>query len=129
MTIKKLGIWMDHSDAYLIDFNDESSEIKTISNPFNHEEKEEALSRSENLMHNKRQQYQAAFYKEIGNEISLYNEVVLFGPTSAKTELWNVLHFDNQFKNIRIDVVTTDKMSDNQKRDFVNVHFSKQICM
>ena len=123
---KKLGIWMDHSDASLMTFEKESSEIKIISNPFNHAEKEEALSRSENLMHNKRQQQQAAYYKELGNEISSFKEVILFGPTNAKTELWNLLQSDLRFENIKIEVLSSDKMTDNQKKAFVNDHFSKK---
>lgn len=123
-TKKKLGIWMDHSDACLISLNNKSSEIKTISNPFNHAEKEEALSRSENLMHNKNQQQQAAYYKDLADTIVSYDEVILFGPTNAKTELMNIMQSDLRFEKIKFDVVPSDKMTDNQKKAFVKDHFS-----
>lgn len=53
-TEKNLGIWMDHSTANLIDLEIQNAN-KTIDSKFNFNTKEEALSRSENLMHNKRQ--------------------------------------------------------------------------
>lgn len=125
-TTRKLGIWMDHSDANLMTFNEEVSDLKTISNPFNHEEKEEALRRSENIMHNKRQQYQTAFYRELGEEIISFEEVVLFGPTNAKAELLNILQTDLRFNKVKIDVLSSDKMTENQKKAFVKDYFSRQ---
>jgi len=38
-------------------------------------------------MHNKRQQLHEVYYKEIADVILKYNNVLLFGPTNAKTEL------------------------------------------
>lgn len=123
-TTKNLGIWMDHSDAHLISFNGEVSEITTISNPFNHDEKEEALSRSENLMHNKNQQHLNAFYQNLSSEIISCNNVLLFGPTDAKTELFNMLRQDLRYKDITVAVKQTDKMTDNQKKQVVRDYFS-----
>jgi nitrogenase subunit NifH len=122
---KKLGIWMDHSEAHLIEFKKESSPLIIISTTFNHEDMEAALNRSEQLMHNKRQQQQAFYYQKIGNAIIAYEEVLIFGPTNAKTELLNVLESDLRFKKIKIEVQSADKMTDNQKNAFVKKHFSK----
>ena len=74
-------------------------------------------------MHNKRQQMQEAFYKEIADAILNYNHVLLFGPTNAKTELYNYLSTDLHFKDIKIDVEPTDKMTDPEKDAFVKNHF------
>lgn len=117
---KNLGIWMDHSAAHLINLKDE---IQTINSTFDFEAKEEALSRSENLMHNKRQQKLDVFYKEIAAEIVKYKHVLLFGPTDAKVELHNFLKKDLHFKDIKICVEPTDKMTVNQKVAFVKEHF------
>lgn len=120
--MKNLGIWMDHSIANLIEEKAEENN-DSITSQFNFYLKEEALSRSENLMHNKENQMQEAFYKEIAAEILKYEHVVLFGPTNAKVELHNYLEKDLHFKNIQIDVVAADKMTDNEKIAFVNAHF------
>ena len=56
-----LGIWMDHSTAHLIEFTVEPMQTKTIDSKFTHQQKEEAIKLSENLMHHKEQHEQADF--------------------------------------------------------------------
>ena len=117
-----LGIWMDHSTANLIDINSKN-ECRSIVSKFTSETKEEALNRSESLMHNKRQQMHEAYYKEIADEIIKYNHVLLFGPTNAKVELHNYLNKDLHFKNIKIDIESSDNITDNEQVAFVKKHF------
>lgn len=122
-TNNNLGIWMDHSTANLMDrFPEVNYSIKS---EFTANTKEEALGKSESLMHNKRQQMHEAYYKEISEEIKKYNHVLLFGPTNAKVELHNYLKKDSHFNNTKIDVVSADKMTDNEKGAFVKNHFNK----
>ncbi len=122
-TTKKLGVWMDHSTAHLIDVNAEKKQ-QSIHSTFNDSTREEALSCSEKLMHNKEQQMHEAYYEQIGDEILKYNHVLLFGPTHAKTELFNYLTQNSHFKDIQIDVEAADKMSDNEQVAFVKKHFN-----
>ena len=123
-TNNNLGIWMDHSVANLIDLNSKK-EFRSIVSKFTTETKEEALIRSESLMHNKRQQMNEQFYVNIGNEIIKYNHVLIFGPTNAKVELRNYLNKDLHFKNIKIDIESSDKITDNEQVAFVKNHFEK----
>ncbi|EPR73783.1 hypothetical protein ADIWIN_1143 [Winogradskyella psychrotolerans RS-3] len=106
----------------MIDLNSKKNSYSIVSK-FTFDTKEEALTRSENLMHNKRQQMNEAYYKEISDEILKYKHVLLFGPTNAKTELHNYLNTDLHFKDIKIDIEAADKMSDNQQDAFVRKHF------
>jgi len=46
---------MDHQTAHLMEFTTDPIQTTTIDSAFTHEEKEQTLSRSENLMHNKEQ--------------------------------------------------------------------------
>lgn len=124
-TTKYLGIWMDNSTAHIIEFGQETAEINIIHSKFTHEEREQSLSKGENRMHNKEQQFQAEYYKELGETIKNYEEVMLFGPTNAKVELMNILKEDHHFDNIKIEVKSADKMTDNQQIAFVKDHFSK----
>jgi hypothetical protein len=124
-TNKNLGIWMDHSVANLIDVSAPKNSC-TIHSKFTHDTKEEALSRSENLMHNKEQQLHEAFYKEIADEILKYDHVLLFGPTNAKIELHNYLDNDLHFEEIKIDVKPSDKMTDTEQNAFVKKYFQNQ---
>jgi len=124
-TNNNLGIWMDHSVANLIDLNSKN-ECHSIVSKFTSETKEEALNRSESLMHNKRQQMNKKFYEKIGDEILKCNHVLLFGPTNAKVELHNYLNEDLHFKDIKIDIEPADKMTDNEKDAFVKNHFENK---
>jgi len=121
-TQKRVGIWMDHSTANFINLNEEEDN-HSISSTFTFEAKGEALSRSENIMHNKEQQKHEAYYKEIADNILNYDQVLLFGPTNAKLELNNYLRKDLHFKDIKIAIESADKMTDNEKTAFVKKHF------
>lgn len=123
-TTKKLGIWMDHANAHVMEFTIDPIETKTITSKFTHEEKEHSLSLNENLMHNKEQHMQRDYYKKLGETIRNYGEVVLFGPTDAKVELFNILKKDHLFSNVKIEIKQTDKMTENQQHAFVKDHFS-----
>lgn len=125
-TTRKLGIWMDHASAHLMEFTTDPIETKTVTSKFTHEEKEESLNKSENLMHNKEQHQQAEYYKQLGETIKNFGEVILFGPTDAKVELFNILKKDHLFSNIKIELKQTDKMTENQQHDFVKEYFSNQ---
>ncbi len=122
---KRLGIWMDHSNAHIIEFSADQMETQTLNSKFTNEEKGESLGKSEQLMHNKEQHLQAEFYKELGEVIKNYDEVLLFGPTSAKLELHNILKEDHHFDKIKIETASSDKMTENQQYAFVKEHFTK----
>lgn len=119
---KNIGIWMDYTTAELIDLNHQINK-KSIESDFTYETEKETLNRSESIMHNKEQQMNEAYYKELGDVILNYEHVLLFGPTNAKAELHNFLNKDLHFKDIQIDVETADKMTDNEKQAFVKNHF------
>lgn len=115
---------MDNSIAHVIEFVLEPFQITTIASEFTPVEKESALINGEKHMHNKEQQLQNEYYKKLGDIIANNDEVLLFGPTNAKTELFNILRKDNRFNNIKIEVKQTDKMTPNQKLAFVRDYFS-----
>jgi stalled ribosome rescue protein Dom34 len=124
--VKKIGIWMDHSSAHLMEFSKEAIQTKIIHSKFTFEEKQESNNKGEHVMHNKEQREQHDYYKKLGEVIKNYNGVILFGPTSAKTELYNLLKEDHRFENIKIETQKTDNMTENQQHAFVRDYFSKQ---
>jgi hypothetical protein len=128
-TAKDLGIWMDHQTAHLMAFTTDPIQTITIDSKFTHAEKEQALSRSEKLMHNKEQQEESAYYKELGELIRDYDDVILFGPTDAKVELLNILRKDHRFAAIKIEIEQADKMTVNQQHAFVKAYFSKRLSL
>jgi hypothetical protein len=120
---KKVGIWMDHSIAHVIEFTDQWNESRTIESNFTHQDKVGSLVKSESLFHNKEQQLQNEFYKKLEAVILNYNDVLLFGATNAKTELFNRTQKDHRFGNIKIEVKEADEMSKYQKISFISDYF------
>ncbi len=125
ITKKRLGIWMDHATANLMEYSTIFIETTTIKSDFTHQEKEETLNKSENVMHNKEQHLEMEFYKRLSAEIIKYDEVLLFGPTNAKVELFNILNEDQHYKNIKIEVRPSDKLTDKQQIAFVRNYFTR----
>lgn len=123
-TAQRVGIWMDHATAHLMEFTVDPIETTTIESTFTHQEKEDSLGKSEQLMHNKEQHEEAGYYKKLGEIIRNYREVLLFGPTNAKVELFNTLRADHRFANIKINIQQADKMTENQQHAFVKDFFS-----
>ncbi len=115
---------MDHSNAHLMEFSTEPITTTIISSRFTHREKEHSIGRSENGMHQKEQHEQADFYKKIGDAIRNYQDVLLFGPTNAKMELYNMLRADHHFEKIKIETRDADKMTQNEQHAFVRKHFT-----
>jgi len=120
--IRKLGIWMDHSNAYLMELANEIIVQKVVSELTNHET-EFNFYKGEKLIHKKEQHLQLSYYKKIGDVIKKYQDVVIFGPTDAKNELFNQIKTDHLFEGIKIEVKNSDKMTEDQMQNFVRDYF------
>jgi hypothetical protein len=124
---KRLGIWMDHSTANLMAYNDLLNGT-TIDLAFTHQDKMAALHQNESGMHHKEHQLQEAFYKHLGSEILKYDTVLLFGPTNAKIEMHKYLLKDLHFSKIVFEIQNADKMTTNEQKAFVKNYFDKCIA-
>lgn len=121
-TTKRLGIWMDHSTANLIEFTDNKTETTEVEAQVG--EQDEPLNPSdETMIQNKDQNELSDFYKRISEVIKGYDEVLLFGPTHAKDELNNILKDDRHFDEVKIEIKSADNMTENQQQAFVKEHF------
>ena len=122
---KRLGIWMDHSIAHLMEFTNKHFEIKTIESKLHDDVKEETLSKSESLRHNKKKRLLLDYYKKLSEAIKDYEQVILFGPTTAKIEFFDIISEDIRFLKIKFEIKNTDKMTQNQQHAFVKEYFSE----
>lgn len=116
---------MDHASAQIMEYTPGLVKSRVILSKFTHQEKIDSIEKGENLMHNKEQHEQLAYYGQIAEIIKNYDDVLLFGATDAKVELYNIIKKDHRFEKIRIEVKNTDKMTENQLYAFVTEHFSK----
>lgn len=121
--VKRVGIWMDHTNAHVMEF---TTDIKSsiIAADFSQNDRDQNSGQNENQMHNKEQHEQAAFYKKLSEVIKEYDEVLLFGPTNAKVELFNLVRDNHLFANKKIEVKQADKMTEKQEHAFVRDHFA-----
>jgi stalled ribosome rescue protein Dom34 len=120
--IRKLGIWMDHSNAYLMELANDIIVQRVVSELSNNET-EFNFYKGEKLIHKKEQHLQLSYYKKIGDIIKKYQDVILFGPTNAKNELLNKIKTDHLFEDIKIEVKNSDKMTEDQMKSFVRDYF------
>jgi stalled ribosome rescue protein Dom34 len=123
---KKLGIWMDHSIAYLMEFTASAFEIKTIESKLMESKKLQTVSKNDSLLPNKEQQKLSSYYRKISEIIKDYKKVILFGPTNAKVELFDILSEDERFLKIKFEIKNTDKMTKEQRNSFVMDMFFKK---
>jgi hypothetical protein len=121
---KRLGIWMDHSIAHLMEFTNKHFEIKTIESKLTNELKIENLSKIESITPNKKKRLLLDYYKKLSEAIKDYEQVILFGPTDAKIEFFDLLSEDIRFLKIKFEIKNTDKMTENQQQAFVQEYFS-----
>jgi hypothetical protein len=125
MKAKEVGIYMDHASAHIMELTIDPIAITSVKSDFTHTVKEETITKSEILMHHKEQHEESDYYKKLAELIRHYEHVLLFGPTQAKMELYNLLNADHRFEPIHIEVRDSDKLTENQQTAFVIKYFSK----
>lgn len=118
-----MGIWMDHSIAYIMTLENDKITTNILKAESTLPAKEQNMGVHERQMHDKEKIKLSAYYKKISEVIIAFDDVVLFGPTDAKTELANLLKESHHFDKIRIYIQTADKMTENQQHAFVRDYF------
>jgi len=120
---KQLGIWMDHSSAHLTGLTNGEIVSNIVKSQPELQGDEQIEHNDESHLLNKEEGQLSAFYKKLGDVILDYEEVVLFGPTDAKNELFNLLRENHLFDEIKIEVKPADNMTENQRIAFVKEYF------
>ena len=123
---KQLGIWMDHSTANIMELSNDKVVTVTLDSIPAFPDKMEDLRMDERLIHNKEQNEESDFYEKLSRVILDYNEVLLFGPTEAKTELYNRLRKNRRFEHINISIEPTDKITEHQQQAFLKHFYNKE---
>lgn len=122
-TKKQIGIWMDHSIAHMIEPQGKEIITRNITSEFTSQVRQHTLNKNENLMHNKEQDLQSHYYHKIMEALKGHHEILLFGPTTAKNELSNLIKGDHHFEKVKVEVKDAGKMTQNQQYAFVKEHF------
>ncbi|HZJ36703.1 MAG TPA: hypothetical protein VFD29_08765 [Gillisia sp.] len=128
-TTKQVGVWLNHSQAHFIGYKAESAFfIETIDSPYESIMREEGEgndktrfspntergSNNEKRKHNIVQNELDEYFKILEGKLESYQEILLFGPGTAKEELFNRLSENKVFKGKDIAVKSSDKLTQNQ---------------
>jgi len=124
---KNIGIWMDHSIAYIMEFTTGLITTIIIESKLDGQNHNAGLSNDETKPFYKEKNLQDAFYKNLGEAIHDCKEVILFGPTYAKVKLYNMLRADKRFAKTKIGVTQAENMSAKEQEKFVMDYFSKRF--
>lgn len=121
----QLGLWMDDSVAYLMQFTTKPFEIQTIVSEFLLEEKKSTLFKNKELLSSFKEITLNKHFNKIGKEILKYEKIILFGPSEMKFNFFDFLSEDERFLKLKIEIKDADKMNVNQQHDFINEYFGK----
>ncbi len=69
------------------------------------------------------QQSESDYYKELCKVIAGYDEVLLFGPTEGKEELYHILRSDRRCDHIKIVLLTTATMTEQEEQSFISGYY------
>jgi stalled ribosome rescue protein Dom34 len=133
-TARRIGIWLDHAKAHFIDISKGPAIIETV---FSDKESEirykgesangtllgnNRATNNEHHKHNRERLIMDEYYRVLIDRLKNYDDILLFGPTSAKEELHNKLSADKHFANKAITIAPADQLTENQMvatvRDF-----------
>lgn len=124
---KKIGVWMDYSEAHFMEFSATPMEIKVIKSTFKSKLKSNDKDKSEKHLNALEKQCRADYFKEISALLLHYDKVLLFGPTKAKAELFNLLIYDQHFSKIKFYLKETGRLTLNQRNKLIVEHFESPV--
>jgi hypothetical protein len=129
-----IGVWMDHSEARLIDLGKKLDKIPTIKSPakprriFGEESDGTRLgnyrsTNNEYSKHEKEKNSAHAYYKKLADALHSYDEIFLFGPTTARKEFRNFTLKEKLLTGKKITSRAADYLTDNQMVEQVRKYF------
>ena len=126
ITGKRIGVWLDHTRAHFVDISKGPAIVETA---FSAKESElrykgetgngtqlgnNRKTNNESHIHNREQMIMDEYYKMLMDRLRNYDDILLFGPTSAKDELHNKMSADKHFASKSIHVASADQLTENQ---------------
>ena len=120
---KRIGIWMDYTSAQIYENATGEFLLTSMESNFYLPIKKKGEASSESPIHNEKNQTDQAFYNDLLLLVKDYDEAVLFGPTQAKTALFDLIKANPECNNLYIQTLEADKMTTEQMKAFVKTHF------
>ena len=125
-SVRSIGIWMDHTEARLLEPGQTAGSIRVVVSPVTGRERVEGevangtrlggyrSTNNEAHRHNREQNELRAFYRQLSEELLPYERILLCGPASACREFHNFLQKEKRFAGRTITTMAEDYLSDNE---------------
>ena len=137
--IKKIGLWLDHVDAHFIEMEDSQEHFETI-----HSEKESLhrikgesgngikmgnyrSTNNEHRVQMRENEIMSDYFKGIEKRLQNYDEIFIFGASTAKDELYNLLRSNKHFDVKLIHTESSDHLTKNQMIARVRAFFKMEL--
>lgn len=121
---KKLGIFINNTIAQLMEFSNNSNEIKTMTSHFQNFENDADFITDEKSKTAKLKNEVKNYFRKLGDIIQHYDEILLFGPNNTKKELYKHLRYDKSFDKIKLDIKESNNLDKEEQQEFVKNHFA-----
>lgn len=123
---RRLGIWMCQSRIHLMEYNNEEPIDMTQLPIDESQEMNTAIPEiSYNAIRAEENNRKLEEYKKLAEQISKYDEIVLFGPVDAKKEFQNYLETSPIASMPQLTVQQTENLTEAQQVAYVHNHFKK----
>ena len=129
-SLRQIAIWIDHREAILASFKDahllREQEIFSEAGPHTH-----GGGWSQKRIEAHRHTVLELYYDEIAQRLIGADEIIIYGPGQAKHELHQHINRNKALKQHVLDLVTTDKFSEQEfirmaVNDFVSAHVNQK---
>ena len=120
---KYLGIWMDHSIAHVMGFENDAIVTNTIESHLNPVPEGQSLFPDKESVSEISQEQRSEYYQKLSDLILDYESVILFGPAESKNELFNLLIFNHLFDKINLAIKPAVQMDEVERTRFIRANF------
>ncbi|HEU4718348.1 MAG TPA: hypothetical protein VFU15_10965 [Bacteroidia bacterium] len=133
---RTIALWFDHHIAHFVIPSHDQWMIESVESDYERKEREPGqkddvadfgrnrISNNEYGKHNRLRNELKDYYKSIEDRLVKAENILLFGPGTAKDELFNLLMENKSFDGKRISVESADKMTENQLIAFADNYFT-----
>jgi hypothetical protein len=140
-SIKQIGLWIDHNKAMVIGYEDGNATLlETVESPVEAIKRQEGegndstrftsnnnhTSNNEHRKHNISQNELKEYFKILEAKLQPFEDILIFGPGTAKEQIRNRLREIKSFDNKWLSVQKSDKLTENQLLAFVRDFYKNE---
>ncbi len=120
------GIYIDRKHAFIVSLNHMQHEQFISEDVLDNEEGVHADRKTEQQEHiqNRAHEYLIKMCRSVATQLKHPNSIVIFGPSNSKYVMQKEISDSPEFKNVHIELRTTDVMNKNEAIHYVKDQFT-----